>query len=81
MGADGKVGSVDVTSGGTGYTRGTVQFYPDGPAKEVGGTNLSSIGLNAVGSASTSIATFDVIIPQVVDTVETFIKNLEHIES
>lgn len=63
VGADGKVGSVDVTSGGTGYTRGTVQFYPDGPAKEVGGTNLSSIGLNAVGSASTSIATFDVIIP------------------
>ena len=62
VGADGKVSSVDVTNGGSQYTRGTVQFYPSGPALEVGGTNLTSIGLNAVGSASTSIATFDVII-------------------
>ena len=63
VGADGKVSSVDVTNGGSQYTRGTIQFYPSGPALEVGGTNLTSIGLNAVGSASTSIATFDVIIP------------------
>jgi hypothetical protein len=63
VGADGKVSSVDVTNGGSRYTRGTIQFYPSGPALEVGGTNLTSIGLNAVGSASTSIATFDVIIP------------------
>ena len=63
VGADGKVSSVDVTNGGSHYTRGTIQFYPSGPALEVGGTNLTSIGLNAVGSASTSIATFDVIIP------------------
>jgi len=63
VGADGRVSDVDVTSGGTGYTRGTIQFYPSGPAYEVGGTNLTSFGLNAVGSASTSIATFDVIIP------------------
>lgn len=63
VGPDGKVNSVDVTSGGTGYTRGTIQFYPNGPLTEVGGSNLTSIGLNAVGSASTSIASFDVIIP------------------
>ena len=63
VGADGKVSSVDVTNGGSQYTRGTIQFYPSGPALEVGGTNLTSIGLNAVGSASTSIATFNIIIP------------------
>ena len=63
VGADGKVSSVDVTNGGSKYTMGTIQFYPSAPALEVGGTNLTSIGLNAVGSASTSIATFDVIIP------------------
>ena len=63
VGADGKVSSVDVTNGGSQYTRGTIQFYPNGPALEVGGTNLTSIGLNAVGVGTTSIATFDVIIP------------------
>jgi len=62
VGSDGKVNSVDVTNGGLNYTRGSVQFYPSAPANESGGA-LTSIGLNAVGSASTSIATFDVIIP------------------
>jgi len=62
VGSDGKVSNVSVTNGGTGYTRGTIQFYPNAPLTETGG-DLRSIGLTAVGAASSSIATFDVIIP------------------
>jgi hypothetical protein len=62
VGSDGKVSDVVVTNGGKNYTYGTIQFYPNAPLTETGGS-LTSIGLDAVGAASTSIATFNVIIP------------------
>ena len=58
--SQGKVSDVTVTNGGTGYTRGTVQFYPGGPGTEIGGPIA---GLSAVGVASTSVANIEVIIP------------------
>ena len=60
--AQGKVSGVTVTNGGTGYTRGTVQFYPGAPGSETGGP-IS--GLSAVGVGATSVAEFEVIIPPV----------------
>ena len=35
--SQGKVSDVTVTNGGTGYTKGTVQFYPGAPGTEIGG--------------------------------------------
>lgn len=56
----GKVSNVEVTSGGTGYTRGRIQFYPGAPGSEIGG---AISGLSAVGTGTTSVASFEVIIP------------------
>ena len=58
--AQGKVSSVSVTNGGTGYTRGTIEFYPGAPGAETGGP-IS--GLAAVGVGTTSVAQFEVITP------------------
>ena len=58
--AQGKVSNVLVTNGGTGYTRGTIQFYPGAPGAETGGP-IS--GLSAVGVGTTSVAEFEVITP------------------
>jgi hypothetical protein len=58
--AQGKVSAVSVTNGGTGYTRGTIQFYPGAPGAETGGP-IS--GLSAVGVGTTSVAQFEVITP------------------
>jgi len=58
--AQGKVSSVSVTNGGTGYTRGTIQFYPGAPGAETGG---AISGLSAVGVGTTSIAEFEVVTP------------------
>jgi hypothetical protein len=56
----GKVSEVFVTEGGSGYTYGTIQFYPGAPGSESGGVinNLSNTGIG-----TTSIASFNVIIP------------------
>ena len=58
--AQGKVSSVSITNGGTGYTRGTIQFYPGAPGSETGG---AVSGLTAVGVGTTSVAEFEVITP------------------
>ena len=58
--SQGKVSDVTVTNGGTGYTRGTIQFYPGAPGTETGGP-IS--GLSVVGGATTSVANIEVIIP------------------
>ena len=58
--SQGKVSNVSVTNGGTGYTRGTIQFYPGAPGSETGGP-IS--GLSAVGVGTTSVAEFEVITP------------------
>ena len=56
----GKVSEVFVTEGGSGYTYGTIQFYPGAPGSDTGGplANLSNTGIG-----TTSIAAFNVIIP------------------
>ena len=51
----GKVSDVYVTNGGQNYTYGSIQFYPGAPG-------ISS-SLTNTGIGTTSIATFDVIIP------------------
>jgi hypothetical protein len=56
----GKVSNVEVTSGGNGYTRGKIEFYPGAPGSEIGG---SITGLSAVGTGTTSVASFEVIVP------------------
>ena len=58
--SQGKVSDVTVTNGGTGYTSGTVQFYPGAPGTEIGGPIA---GLSAVGVAGTSVADIEVVIP------------------
>ena len=58
--SQGKVSDVTVTNGGTGYTRGTIQFYPGAPGTETGGP-IS--GLSVVGGATTSVANIEVVIP------------------
>ena len=58
--SSGKVSDVSITNGGSGYTYGTIQFYPGAP----GSSNGAPIqGLNNVGVATTSVAQFKVIIP------------------
>lgn len=56
----GKVSEVFVTEGGSGYTYGTIQFYPGAPQSGAGEvlSNLSNTGIG-----TTSIASFNVIIP------------------
>lgn len=56
----GKVSEVFVTEGGSGYTYGTIQFYPGAPGSESGGviSNLSNTGIG-----TTSVASFNVVIP------------------
>ena len=58
--SQGKVSDVNITNGGTGYTRAQIQFYPGAPGTEIGGP-IS--GLSAVGVAVTSVASIEVIIP------------------
>ena len=58
--SQGKVSDITITNGGTGYTRGNIEFYPGGPGAETG-TPIT--GLSAVGVGTTSIAEFEVIIP------------------
>ncbi len=58
--SQGKVSDITITNGGTGYTRGNIEFYPGGPGAETGGPIT---GLSAVGVGTTSIAEFEVIIP------------------
>jgi len=58
----GKVSNVEVTNGGTGYTRGRIEFYPGAPGSEIGG---SISGLSAVGTGTTSVSSFEVVIPPV----------------
>ena len=58
--SQGKVSNVAITNGGTGYTRGTIQFYPGAPGAETGG---AIAGLSAVGVGTTSVAQFEVITP------------------
>jgi len=58
--SQGKVSSVSITNGGSGYTRASIQFYPGAPGSETGGP-IS--GLSAVGVGTTSVAQFDVITP------------------
>jgi hypothetical protein len=60
--SSGKVSNVEVTNGGTNYTQGVIQFYPGAPGSEIGGP-IS--GLSAVGFGTTSIASFEVIIPPI----------------
>lgn len=56
----GKVSEVFVTEGGSGYTFGTIQFYPGAPGSESGGP-IS--GLTNTGIGTTSRASFNVVIP------------------
>jgi hypothetical protein len=58
--SQGKVSNISITNGGTGYTRGSIQFYPGAPGAETGGP-IS--GLSAVGVGTTSVAQFEVVIP------------------
>jgi len=58
--SQGKVSDITVTNGGTGYSRGVVEFYPGAPGAETGGPIT---GLSAVGVGTTSIAEFEVVIP------------------
>lgn len=56
----GKVAEVFVTDGGSGYSHGSIQFYPGAPGSEPGGPleNLTNTGIG-----TTARARFDVIIP------------------
>jgi hypothetical protein len=54
------VSEVIVTDGGVNYTKAILQFYPGAPGSETGGP-IS--GLNRVGIATTSIASFNVVVP------------------
>jgi hypothetical protein len=56
----GKVSEVFVTDGGSGYTKGSIQFFPGAPGSEIGGSlnNLTNTGIG-----TTSVAQFNVIIP------------------
>lgn len=56
----GKVSEVFVTDGGKGYTYGTVEFYPGAPGSEITGPLRQ---LSNTGIGTTSIASFNVIIP------------------
>lgn len=56
----GKVSDVYVTDGGSGYTDGTIEFYPGAPGSEVGGPLNKLIN---TGIGSTSFASFQIIIP------------------
>lgn len=56
----GKVSEVFVTDGGTGYTYGTLQFYPGAPGSELTGPIEK---LSNVGVGTTSYSEFKVIIP------------------
>ena len=58
--AQGKVNNITVTNGGTGYTKGVINFFPGAPGAETGGPIA---GLSAVGVGTTSVAEFEVIIP------------------
>ena len=56
----GKVSEVFVTDGGSGYTHGSIQFFPGAPGSEAGGPleNLTNTGIG-----TTSLSNFSVIIP------------------
>ena len=56
----GKVSEVFVTEGGTGYTNGTIEFFPGAPGTEINGP-LSKLSNTGIGT--TSKASFNVIIP------------------
>jgi len=58
--SQGKVSNVSISNGGSGYTRGSIQFYPGAPGSETGG---AIAGLSAVGVGTTSVAEFEVITP------------------
>ncbi len=58
--SQGRVSDITITNGGTGYSRGAIQFYPGAPGAETGGP-LN--GLSAVGVAGTSVAEFEVVVP------------------
>lgn len=56
----GRVSEIFVTDGGQDYTYGTIQFYPGAPESQLGGVidRLSNTGIG-----TTSLASFNVIIP------------------
>jgi hypothetical protein len=56
----GKVSEIFVTDGGKDYTYGTIQFYPGAPGSEITGPLRQ---LSNTGIGTTSIASFNVIIP------------------
>ena len=56
----GRVSEVYITDGGQDYTYGTIQFYPGAPGSEAGGPINS---LSNTGIGTTSLASFNVIIP------------------
>jgi hypothetical protein len=58
--SSGKVSDIAITNGGSGYSNGVIQFYPGAPGAS-NGTPIT--GLNNVGVATTSVASFKVIIP------------------
>jgi len=56
----GKISEIFVTEGGKDYTYGTIQFYPGAPESNING----ALGqLSNTGIGTTSVATFQVIIP------------------
>lgn len=57
--SSGKVSGVTVTNPGSKYTTGTIQFYPGGPST---GSGEPLFGLTNVGSGSSAIAQFEVVI-------------------
>jgi hypothetical protein len=56
----GKISEIFVTDGGKGYTYGTIEFYPGAPGSEITGPLRQ---LSNTGIGTTSIASFNVIIP------------------
>jgi hypothetical protein len=56
----GKVSEIFVTEGGKNYTYGTIQFYPGAPGSEITGPLKQ---LSNTGIGTTSISSFNVIIP------------------
>jgi len=56
----GKISEVFVTEGGKDYTYGTIQFYPGAPESNINGP-LGQLSNTGIGT--TSVATFQVIIP------------------
>lgn len=56
----GKVSEIFVTEGGTGYTYGSIEFYPGSPGTEINGPLAK---LSNTGIGTTSKASFNVIVP------------------